>query len=237
MNRSSDNCERNLKADQPRLGELLVKGRLITERQLQEALEIQRSLPKYAPLGQILVDNRFITPKQLDLFIDANKKRPRLGEILLKNKTISREQLEIALQQKKKGHRLGEALLNLNCITEEALKRALSLQFNIPFVDLDKEHLDSRLEKYISKSYAQKHHVVPIKLVQNVLTVAVEDPTDFAVIQELRNMPGVQLNVATATRGMIGRAFNRIYENGRLSGVGDLVIDENFEFPQAGKTF
>lgn len=195
-----------------RLGELLVCAAMITKSQLQEALEIQQKGARYRWIGQILVERNAITQKQLNLFLDIYRKRPQLGEILVKSKTITRDQLNVALEhQKAAGLPLGEILLKLKHLTEETLRQALSTQLNIPFIDLGRFSIDRSLARLINKTYAKRHHLVPIARLGNTITVAMDDPTDVEVINELQSLTGFTVNVVTATHAQIQRAFSQAY--------------------------
>ena len=203
------------------LGDLLIAEGLITELQLREALRIQRGPEPLKPVGQILVERRVITQNQLDTVLDKyQKKKYRLGDILVETGVITEDQLEIALQhQKRTGLRLGYVLLKLNFITEEQMKQALCQQLNVTFVDLDKLVVDRSLTHLISRDYAQRHRVIPVSLVAGRLTVAMEDPTDAALVEELRSLTGYRLDVLMSTHAAFQRAFARIYEEGAEIGL------------------
>ena len=194
------------------LGEILRQAGLITEAQLQDALRTQQELGSYKPVGQILVDRRIITREQLDLFLDRYHKWPRLGEILVKTKVVTKEQLEIALaHQKKTGHRLGETIVELNYATEEAMRQALCTQLNVTFIEVDKIAIDHNLTRLINKNYAKEHLVIPFAKIGDILSLAMDDPTDIAVIKELQALTGLQINVATSTRAAFDRGLARFY--------------------------
>ena len=196
----------------PQLGTLMVGEGLITDSQLQEALRTQSELDVYRPIGQILVDQKAISAKQLNLLIDKYHKRARLGEVLVKSRTITGEQLEIALSyQKTTGLPLGEMLIKLNYINEETMRQALCKHLNIPYIDLEKFTIDPALRKLINKSYAKNNHVVPIANLGNTITLAMEDPTNTAVVKELRSSTGFTINVVTSTSAKIRHAFTKLY--------------------------
>jgi type IV pilus assembly protein PilB len=198
--------------EERRFGELLIKEGLITEAQLQEALQFQEELKWYKPVGQILVEKKLITAGQLNFFLDRDHKRPRLGEILLRTGAITREQFYIALgHQKKTGRRFGETLRDLGYVTDEVLRQALGTQLNIPFVDLDKFSIDRSLARLINKSYAKKNLLIPIAKTGNAITIAIEDPTAVSVIEELQSFAGFTINVVTSSQAAIERAFTRVY--------------------------
>ena len=95
--------------------------------------------------------------------------------------------------------RLGETLLQLNYITEEQMRHGLCLQHNIPFLDLDQFTTDRRLAHLINKNYAKKRLVIPLAQRDGAITLAMADPTDTVVIEELRSSTGFVIEVVTST--------------------------------------
>lgn len=194
------------------LGELLVEEGLLTEAQLRDALRAQKQLKAPPLLGQILVDQKMLTQAQLDSALEKYHKKYRLGDILVKSKAITEEQLQTALQhQARTGFRLGYVLLQLNFLSEEQLKRALARQLNVPFVDLDEYVIDPRLSSLINRRYATQHRVAPIAKSETCLTLAMDDPTDLMVLDQLRASTGLKVDVITSTRAAFNRALARAY--------------------------
>jgi hypothetical protein len=194
------------------LGELLVEEGLLTDAQLRDALRAQKQLKAPPLLGQILVDQKMLTQAQLDGALEKYHKKYRLGDILVKSKAITEEQLQTALQhQARTGFRLGYVLLQLNFLTEEQLKRALARQLNVPFVDLDEYVVDSRLASLINRRYATQHRVAPLARSETSLTLAMDDPTDLMVLDQLRASTGLKIDVVTSTRAGFNRALARVY--------------------------
>ena len=144
----------------------------------------------------------------------ASSGRGRLGEILREFGAISEAQLEHALaQQAQLKLPLGKVLLKLNYVTDETVRQALAKQLNIPYVDLEKVTLDRRLARVINKSYARRHSLLPIAQVGRTLTVAMDDPTAAAVIDELMGLTSFGITVVTSSSRAIQRAFRRLYED------------------------
>ncbi|MCG6880460.1 MAG: GspE/PulE family protein [Deltaproteobacteria bacterium] len=198
------------------LGEILIKEGLVTQNQLQEAAKFQSSAQEYKPIGQVLVEMKAITHNQLDLVLERFDKRTNLGDILLRTGIITQKDINIAVtHQNETGVRLGEALLKLNLISDKNLRQALCTQLNIPFVNLDNMDLDRNLARLINKKYARNRRIVPISKIGPTLTLAMDDPTDRDVVNELSAFTGLSINVVTSTRSAIGRAFLRLYEDGQ----------------------
>ncbi len=195
------------------LGSLLIKEGLITQSQLDEVLQVQEGFGLYKPIGQILVDRGVIGQGQLNAVLERYAKRSSLGQILVRSKILTPSQLAIALdQQERSGLRLGELLVKLNYISEETMRQALSSQLNIPFLDPRSVTPDQRLARLINKSYAKTHRVAPISLIDNVITLAMDDPTDVRVIEEIRSFTGCMVNVVITTYPLLQRVFGRLYD-------------------------
>jgi len=143
----------------------------------------------------------------------APAERRRLGEILLASQAITKQQLEHALaQQGSLNLPLGAVLVKLNYVTDDTMRQALSKQLNIPFIDLEKLTIDRRLARVINRSYALRHWVLPIAQVGRTLTVAMNDPTDRAVIDELMQLTSFGITVVSSSSRAIQRAFRRLYQ-------------------------
>lgn len=201
------------------IGGLLIKEGLITKAALQEALCVQAKMESYQPIGQILVDRQLITRKQLDFVLERYRKKRRLGDVLIEAKVLTEAQLESALtHQRRTDLRLGDVLLRLNLVTERQVREALSTQLGIVFVDLDGMSLDSGLAGLLSEGYARRHRVIPVRKTEDRVTVAMEEPADLEVLEDLRASLGARIDVVTTTRASFDRALARIYGQGGPAG-------------------
>ncbi|MHC4663086.1 MAG: GspE/PulE/PilB domain-containing protein [Planctomycetota bacterium] len=107
-----------------RLGELLMRQKLINQEQLDTALAQQRRTVKKRLLGDILVDMGYITREDLTQKI---LRFGRIGEVLMATGLITTDQLQQALNlQLQSGGLLGEVLIELGYITKEDLMRITS---------------------------------------------------------------------------------------------------------------
>jgi len=152
-----------------------------------------------------------------------------LGEILLAGGAITKHQLEHALaQQASLKLPLGKVLLKLEYITDETMRQALSAQLNVPFIDLEKVTIDRGLARLINRSYARRHSLLPIAQVGRTVTVAMDDPTAGAVIDDLMRLTGLAITVVTAPSRAIQRAFRRLYDGTPEAGkkLGNDVVTE-----------
>jgi hypothetical protein len=194
------------------LGELLVEDRLITAAQLEAALALQSVATSYVPLGQLLITAKALTRKQLTAALARYKNRSRLGEILLKSGDITDQQLRTALACQQHAHiRLGEALIKTGYITERHLRDALCTQLHINFFDLDPIPMSAELRPLMNERFATRHLIVPLFRVKDIVVVAMDDPTNLALIEEMQVHLRVEIEVVTAMREKISHALERLY--------------------------
>lgn len=224
-----------IKEDQT-LGQILLNEGLVSQEQINEARRSQQISRTYRPIGQLLVEQGAITLSQLNFFLDRFRKRPQLGEILVRSGLISEEVLAKALERTRRTkQRLGEALVESNFITEEAMRQTLCAQLNIPFIDFSRITIDRHLAKFINKNFAQRHSIVPIARLGRTVTLAMEDPTNFELVNELQDLTGLVINVVTSTRVAIANAFRQLYENEAVESesanvqLAEEAIDEDLE--------
>ncbi|MED4969514.1 GspE/PulE family protein [Parageobacillus toebii] len=140
------------------------------------------------------------------------QERKRLGDLLVEAGLITEAQLEEALKEKAPGQKLGDALLQRGYITEQQLIEVLEFQLGIPHVSLYRYPIDPKVTNLISKEFAKRHMVMPLKIEGERLLVAMADPMDFFVIDDLRLSTGFHIETAIASKDDILRAINKYYD-------------------------
>lgn len=166
----------------------------------------------------------------------------RLGEILLQQGLITQAQLKEAVSaQKHDKGRIGELLLKLGIVKEKDIVAALGSQLKIPYITEGAELLTPKteedLEKVVPYEFAKRNLVLPISKHINSLTVAVFDPLDLIMLDNLKKVSGCEINLIIATRSDIISAIERFYSGGKeefkptlksaVEDSYDLLQDEN----------
>ena len=153
----------------------------------------------------------------------------RLGDLLVREGLITREQLEKALQeQKQNGTRVGYNLVKLGFIAETELTKMLARQFKMPAVDLSRFEVDPRIAKLIPADLAIKHLVLPLKRDGRTLTVAMADPTNLGVLDDLKFITRYDIFPVIGGEFTLKSAIDKLYETAADTQVADLlsVIDD-----------
>ncbi len=140
----------------------------------------------------------------------------KLGELLLKEGLIDAKQLEQAISvQRQEGGRLGEVLVKLGMVKEEQIVSALDKQLSIPYFSSGTGRLkpasDQGLERLIPQEFALKNAVIPLSRTLRSLTVAMADPLDLILIDNLRKLTGCEINPVIATKSDITKAIVDFY--------------------------
>src|ERR1700754_3235025 len=141
-----------------------------------------------------------------------NTATERIGDVLFKEGLITAEQLAKALQeQKQSGTRVGYNLVKLGFVPEVELTKMLAKQHKMPAVDLSRFEVDPKIAKMIPAELAQKNLVIPLKRDGRTLTVAMADPTNLGVLEDLKFITRYDIFPVLAgeytLRGMIDKTF------------------------------
>ncbi len=156
-----------------------------------------------------------------------------LGEILQQHCEVPAAAIEQALTvQQQSALRLGELLIRAKAIDSATLAKALALQLDLPFCEELTELAEDELIKLIPIAFAKEHRIFPIKRSEGHLKLAIADPLDGRVLNDLTALTGCQLDIVVARDEEILRAINRGYE--QHAGTAQNVAEEISDSGDAG---
>ncbi len=131
-----------------------------------------------------------------------------IGEILLREGLITNAQLDMALaRQKETDMPLMRILVENGFIDETRRLNFFKRQFGIPLISLESVQIDPILYTYIPAHIARRHHLVPVKLDRDGLVVAMEDPSDLVLIDNLKELVGLRIKPVVAPSAEIQAAL------------------------------
>jgi len=136
-------------------------------------------------IGQIFVDLGFITDDQLVMLLDEQSHHP--------------------------GQLLGKLAESLGLITEEQLAQALAEQWGMQAIHLGDLVLSPDVLSRVTEPMAQMYRIVPIAFRDNTLTIALCDPQNLAIQDELRTFLGYDIRSVVATERDVLKALDRYY--------------------------
>src|SRR5918912_3390629 len=140
--------------------------------------------------------------------------RGLLGELLVRRGEVTQDQLEAALAEQKEHPRtrIGELLVASGALTTKALAEALAEQHDLDFVDLARVEVDPNATSLLPEAYARRAQVLPVRFLGDELVqVAVADPTDIRTADELRLALGLNVRLAVADASALEGTLERTY--------------------------
>ena len=136
-------------------------------------------------IGQVLVDMGFITDEQQELLVDEQREHP--------------------------GQLLGKVAIDMGLINDEQLAQALAEQLSLHTVSVGDVTINKDVLALVTAPMAQMYRIVPIEFDGDTLTVAVCDPQNLHVQDELRTFLGYNIRVVVATEPAMTAALERYY--------------------------
>lgn len=156
--------------------------------------------------------------------------RKRLGDLLQEAGLVTDEQINETIENKKPNQKLGDALLERGYITEKQLIEVLEFQLGIPQVSLYQYPIEREVLGYVSKEVAQLNLIMPLKVQGNSLVIAMKDPMDYYVIDDLELATGFKISPVIATKDDILHSINKYYFRND-KGIGISVGTDGDEAP------
>jgi hypothetical protein len=164
----------------------------------------------------------------------ASPPRKRLGEILLEAGIIDGTQLQAALgHQRRWGGRIGQALIDLKMATEEQIVSTLATKLGFERAPVEAVEYGPGLElalRLVPHEFAERNQLLPFAADTAHLWVAMADPTNMGVIDELAFRTGRNVKMSIAGDREIARAIRRLYL-GDKKGVEAIALDEHDDAP------
>ncbi len=140
-----------------------------------------------------------------------SKKKP-IGQLLLEKGLITHEQLEHALkEQQKSGGLLGRTLVDLGFVTEADILSTLGAQTGMPAADLPKINIPPEVLEKVSAPIAKVYKIIPVKMEEDILYIAMADPLNINVLDDLRFMLECEVKGMVSNEKDIEEAIVKYY--------------------------
>jgi len=133
-----------------------------------------------------------------------------LGKLLMEEGLITQEQLATArAMQAGREKSIGRILGDMGLITEQAKMAFLNKKLKYEIVDIQNVKIPPNILNRVSLSYAEKHFCVPLLVENNRLVVAMEDPTNLVVIDEIKAQANMEVLPVIAPQADIEMAIQQ----------------------------
>ncbi len=162
----------------------------------------------------------------------ATENKMQLGQLLIARGVVTAEQIEKALaEQKEKGHRklLGELLVEMGYCTENQIAAALAQAYNVPYAQLSPKICDANTLEILPREFLEEYIVLPLFKVHDVLTVAVSEPTNVFLIDEIERISDCKVQVVCSTAKDIKATLQTYLPAANVFVIDDIIDDEGLE--------
>jgi type IV pilus assembly protein PilB len=148
---------------------------------------------------------------QVTTMIDAGQ-RARLGDVLVSENLVMPEELSAALNlQQESGRQLGAILVEQGLLDQRVLTQALARQLGLPTIDLRRERPSEEAIEVVPEDIAREFEIMPMRLVDDVLDVAISNGSNPAVREALERLPVSAVNIYLAPPQDVQFALNSHY--------------------------
>jgi type IV pilus assembly protein PilB len=165
----------------------------------------------------------------------AKKKAKSVTHLLIEEGLVTQDELREALEQKKEtGKSLARTLIDMDIVSEGKLTEVLALHLGLDFVDVSSYRIDMTAVSLLDEKMATRHLAIPISFDENeVLVVAMADPTNIFALDDIRMSTGHQVRPAVATKADIEDAIRTYYRetdeeaiSADVDGIGGEEVDD-----------
>jgi len=170
------------------------------------------------------------------------KTKMKLGELLVEQGVITPLQLDEALQrQHLTGDLLGRTLVSMGYVGEQAIIEALSVQQGMPRIDVTAVNIPEEALKLISSDVARFYNVMPVRIEDGTLLVAMADPLNIQTLDDIRHISGMDVRGAVSNPEDIHTAWQKNYSfetgsvNQLLEQLKDRVGTEDLSLEELGQ--
>jgi type IV pilus assembly protein PilB len=158
--------------------------------------------------------------------------KTQLGQLLLARGVVSQEQIDRALaEQRDKGHRklLGELLVEMSYCTENQIASALAEAYGVPYAQVSPKICDPKTVEILPREFLEAHSVLPLFKVHSTLTVAVSEPSNVFLMDEIERISGCRVQVVCSTTKDIKATLQTYLPAANVFVIDDIIDDEGLE--------
>jgi len=154
----------------------------------------------------------------------------RLGDVLIDQEVLTQDQLDDALTaQREAGGKklLGEILVSLGFCTEDEIIRALAKNYGVPYAKINPKLVDASVIDTLPRDFLDKHKVLPLFKVRDVLTVAMAEPSNMFLVEEMGQISGLEVQVVAASARDIVNTLDSYVSSANVFVIDDIIEDIN----------
>ena len=160
--------------------------------------------------------------------------RKFLGDALIEKGYVNGDQIERALAAQQdatnRGKLLGEVLIELEFCSEDQVAEGLAECYGVPYAHLEQRLYDPSIVDILPREFINQHMLLPLFAVEGMLTLAVTEPSNLFLLDEVASLTGLEVQIVITTQKDLLRML------GGLANSKVFVIDDIIEGSEADVT-
>lgn len=151
----------------------------------------------------------------------------RLGDLLVQKGYLSPEGLTNALSEQHLGHKgklLGEILVDISACSEDQVAECIASEYRLPYAKLETRIFDPRIVEILPREFIEKNLVLPLYVIRDTLTLAVSEPSNLFLFEEVQEVSRLKVQLVVATAKDIRRMITTL-PNSKVFVIDDIIED------------
>jgi type II secretion system protein E len=142
----------------------------------------------------------------------AEREERFIGEVLVASGVLTRDQLDKALvEHKRTGDFLAATIVKLKLATEEEVFSILGEQLGVEFINLKSISIAQEALDKVPARFALHYKIIPLKFKDNMLEIVISDPLNIQILDDIRMLLNVEVEVYLAYEETILDAIRKSY--------------------------
>jgi general secretion pathway protein E len=138
--------------------------------------------------------------------------RQDLGGVLVDVGLVTEEQLEAAAQEaQQEGESVADMLIAQGTITARDVAVALSLQLNLPLIELKRHTVQPNALALVPEEIARRYNAIPLDVIGDELILVMENPLDVQALEDISIRAGMRVRPSLGIRDDIQEALSLYY--------------------------
>jgi type IV pilus assembly protein PilB len=195
------------------IAETLLKAGFITPEQYD--LSKKESEQTQIPVARILINRQYVTPKMVNDILKYHHQlieEKLIGRLLVRKELLTDEKYKEALEKRCRERKpLGQILVEGYYLSPEQVRDAFDRFLDIPYFDMDEQEISTDASKLLPELFIRDNSVLPIKKEKNTLILAMLDPLNQSLIDDVSLMTGCKVQPALAEEESLRKAIDRFF--------------------------
>jgi type IV pilus assembly protein PilB len=156
----------------------------------------------------------------------------QLGQVLQDRDVVTADQVEAALARQNEGGRrrlLGEILVEMKFCTENQIASALAHAYDVPYAKITPKICDPAVVEILPREFLEENIILPLFRVYDVLTVALSEPSNVFLVDEIERLSSCKVQIVCATVKDIRQTLQIHMPAANVFIIDDIIEDASFE--------